>query len=61
MTTSSLSLNHIIDNGISHFQLLEIHWMVWKLCMIQKGQIRNIGKDIVKQNQFIRGLFGLAA
>ena len=29
--------------------------------MIQKGQIRHIGKDIVKQNNFIRGLFGLAA
>jgi len=29
--------------------------------MIQKGQIRYIGKNIVKQNQFVRGLFGLAA
>jgi transposase-like protein len=29
--------------------------------MIQKGQIRNIGKDVVKQNQFVRGLFGIAA
>jgi transposase-like protein len=28
--------------------------------MIQKGQIRNIGKDVVKQNQFVRSLFGLA-
>ena len=31
------------------------------LRMIQKGQIRYIGKDVVKQNQFVRGLFGLAA
>ena len=29
--------------------------------MIQKGQVRYIGKDIVKQNQFVRCLFGLAA
>jgi IS6 family transposase len=29
--------------------------------MIQKGQVRHIGKDVVKQNQFVRGLFGLAA
>ena len=29
--------------------------------MIQKGQLRNIGKDIVKQNDFICQLFGLAA
>jgi transposase-like protein len=29
--------------------------------MIQKGQIRNIGKDVVKQNQFVRSLFGIAA
>jgi hypothetical protein len=27
--------------------------------MIQKGQVRYVGKDIVKQNSFIRGLFGL--
>tara|TARA_R110002110_G_scaffold415800_1_gene656290 strand:+ start:46952 stop:47284 length:333 start_codon:yes stop_codon:yes gene_type:complete len=26
--------------------------------MIQKGQIRHIGKDVVKQNIFIRKLFG---
>jgi transposase-like protein len=31
------------------------------LRMIQKGQVRYIGKDIIKQNQFVRGLFGLAA
>jgi len=31
------------------------------LRMIQKGQIRYIGKDVVKKNQFVRGLFGLAA
>lgn len=29
--------------------------------MIQKGQVCYIGKDIVKQNQFIRSLFGIAA
>ncbi len=29
--------------------------------MIQKGQVRYIGKDIVKQNNFICNLFGLAA
>jgi hypothetical protein len=29
--------------------------------MIQKGQIRNIGKDVVKQNQFVRSLFGIPA
>lgn len=29
--------------------------------MIQKGQVRYIGKDIVKQNQFVRSLFGLVA
>jgi IS6 family transposase len=29
--------------------------------MIQKGQVRYVGKDIVKQNSFIRGLFGLVA
>jgi len=29
--------------------------------MIQKGQVRYIGKDILKQNQFVRSLFGLAA
>jgi IS6 family transposase len=28
--------------------------------MIQKGQVRYIGKNVVKQNQFVRGLFGLA-
>jgi len=31
------------------------------LRMIQKGQVRNIGKDVVKQNQFVRNLFGIAA
>jgi transposase, IS6 family len=31
------------------------------LRMIQKGQVRYIGKDVVKQNQFIRNLFGIAA
>jgi IS6 family transposase len=29
--------------------------------MIQKGQVRYIGKDVVKQNNFVRSLFGLAA
>ena len=29
--------------------------------IIQKGQVRHIRKDVVKQNQFVRGLFGLAA
>ena len=29
--------------------------------MIQKGQVRYIGKDVVKQNQFVRSLFGIAA
>ena len=28
--------------------------------MIQKGQVRNVGKNIKKQNNFICGLFGLA-
>lgn len=28
--------------------------------MIQKGQIRFVGKDIVKQHQFIKNLFGIA-
>ena len=31
------------------------------LRMIQKGQVRYIGKDIVKQNHFVRSLFRLAA
>jgi transposase, IS6 family len=31
------------------------------LRMIQKGQMRYIGKDVVKQNNFVRHLFGLAA
>jgi transposase-like protein len=31
------------------------------LRMIQKGQVRYIGKDVVKQNQFVRNLFGIAA
>jgi len=29
--------------------------------MIPKGQVRYIGKDVVKQNSFIHSLFGLAA
>ncbi|CAN5251981.1 hypothetical protein BH10PSE19_BH10PSE19_18920 [soil metagenome] len=29
--------------------------------MIQKGQVRYIGKDVVKQNNFVRSLFGLTA
>jgi IS6 family transposase len=29
--------------------------------MLQKGQIRYAGKDVVKQNSFVRSLFGLAA
>lgn len=29
--------------------------------MLQKGQVRYIGKDIVKQNQFVHSLFGLVA
>jgi IS6 family transposase len=29
--------------------------------MIQKGQVRYVGKDVVKQNSFVRSLFGLAA
>jgi len=29
--------------------------------MIQKGQVRFVGKDIVKQNSFVRSLFGMAA
>ena len=29
--------------------------------MIQKGQVRYIGKEVVKQNSFVRSLFGLAA
>ena len=29
--------------------------------MIQKDQIRHVGKDVVKQNNFVRSLFGLAA
>jgi hypothetical protein len=28
---------------------------------IQKGQVRHIGKDVVKQSQFVRSIFGLAA
>ena len=31
------------------------------LRMIQKDQVRYIGKDVIKQNQFVRNLFGLAA
>jgi transposase, IS6 family len=29
--------------------------------MIQKGQVRYLGKNIVKQSQFVRSLFGIAA
>lgn len=29
--------------------------------MIQKGQVRYVGKNIIKQNQFVRSLFGIAA
>ena len=29
--------------------------------MIQKGQVHNIGKDVVKQNIFVRSLFGITA
>jgi IS6 family transposase len=29
--------------------------------MIQKGQVRYVGKDVMKQNNFVRNLFGLAA
>ena len=29
--------------------------------MIQKGQVRYLGKNVVKQNQFIRNLFEIAA
>ena len=29
--------------------------------MIQKGQIRHVGKDIIKQNKFVQNLFGIAA
>ena len=29
--------------------------------MIQKGQIRYVGKDVVKQVKFIENLFGIAA
>ncbi len=29
--------------------------------MIQKGQVRYVGKNVVKQNNFIRDLFELAA
>jgi len=29
--------------------------------MIQKGQVRHVGKDVVKQNSIVRRLFGLAA
>jgi len=31
------------------------------LRMIQKGQVRHIGKNVIKQNNFVRSLFGLAA
>ena len=29
--------------------------------MIQKGQIRYVGKDVVKQDQFVQNLLGIAA
>ena len=29
--------------------------------MVQKGQVRYVGKDVMKQNSFVRSLFGLAA
>jgi len=29
--------------------------------MIQKGQVHHAGKNVVKQNSFVRSLFGLAA
>lgn len=29
--------------------------------MIQKGQVRYVDKDVIKQNQFVRSLFGIAA
>jgi IS6 family transposase len=29
--------------------------------MIQKGQVRHVGKNVVKQNNFVRSLFGLSA
>ncbi len=29
--------------------------------MIQKGQVGFVGKNIVKQNKFVRSLFGIAA
>lgn len=29
--------------------------------MIQKGQVRHIGKNVVKQNQFVCSLFNIAA
>jgi hypothetical protein len=29
--------------------------------LIQKGQVRYVGKDVVKKNSFIRSLFRLAA
>ena len=31
------------------------------LRMIQKGQVRYVDKDVIKQNQFVRNLFGIAA
>jgi hypothetical protein len=29
-------------------------------CMIQKGQVHYVGKDVMKQNSFVRNVFGLA-
>lgn len=26
-----------------------------------KGQVRDVGKDVIKQNSFVRSLFGVAA
>jgi IS6 family transposase len=28
---------------------------------LQKGQVRNVGKDVAKQNRFVSSLFGMAA
>jgi transposase-like protein len=29
--------------------------------MIQKGQVSHVGKDVVKQNSFVRSIFGIGA
>lgn len=36
-------------------------WVMETMRMIQKGQVRYIDKNVVQQNQFVRGLFGLTA